>query len=241
MTLRSRLRSRECEQEEIDDPELKDDLLQGALRGLARINSLSRSANIVWLPLVSLARQLKTDRLRILDVATGAGDIPLALWRKARKSGVRLEIHGVDVNERALTYARNQADARGADIQFSRMDAIAEEFPRDYDVVISSLFLHHLPDESIARLLNAMAEAAHHMVLINDLRRHPFGLGLAHLAGSVLTRSPVVRVDAVRSVRAAFTLSEARDLAARAGLNGAVVSRRWPCRFLLSWRRSPVA
>jgi hypothetical protein len=83
-----------------------------------------------------------------------------------------------------------------------------------------------------------MADAAERLVLINDLRRHPWGLFLAHFAGNVLSRSPVVRVDAVRSVRAAFTLEEARALAADAGISGAVVSRRWPCRYLLSWRRN---
>jgi hypothetical protein len=52
-----------------------------------------------------------------------------------------------------------------------------------------------------------------------------------------LSRSPVVRHDGPVSVAAAFSLAEARMLAQRAGLYGASLVRRWPCRFLLSWSR----
>jgi hypothetical protein len=60
---------------------------------------------------------------------------------------------------------------------------------------------------------------------------------LAHVAARALTRSHVVHVDAPRSVRAAFTRSEVRGLASQAGLDGAHVIRRWPCRLLLIWKR----
>jgi hypothetical protein len=49
----------------------------------------------------------------------------------------------------------------------------------------------------------------------------------------------VFRVDGMRSVAAAFTTSEARDLAQRAGLTGARVSQVWPQRWLITWRKSP--
>jgi len=47
----------------------------------------------------------------------------------------------------------------------------------------------------------------------------------------------VVHVDAVKSVRAAFTMTELGEMAARAGLAGATIARRWPARMLLSWQR----
>ena len=58
------------------------------------------------------------------------------------------------------------------------------------------------------------------------------------LATRVLSGSRVVHVDGPRSVEGAFTALEAQKLAERAGLAGARVSRRWPCRYLLSWSRS---
>jgi hypothetical protein len=46
-------------------------------------------------------------------------------------------------------------------------------------------------------------------------------------------------MDGPLSVRAAFTIAEARQLAEEAGLHGAAISWRWPFRFLLQWRRAP--
>ena len=111
------------------------------------------------------------------------------------------------------------------------------ELPQGYDVVISSLFFHHLDNHRAAALLRAMAAAANQLVLVNDLRRSVTGLILAHAAARLFTASDIVHSDAPRSVKAALTIFEMRDLAAAAGLDEAVVRRRWPWRFLLTWKR----
>ncbi len=100
-----------------------------------------------------------------------------------------------------------------------------------------SLFLHHLNNQDAVIVLKRMAAAAHRLVLVSDLRRNSFGLFLAFAAGHLLSRSPVVHRDAVRSVRAAFTPHELHQMAAEAGLPGASIARRWPARMLLIWRR----
>ena len=69
--------------------------------------------------------------------------------------------------------------------------------------------------------------------IVGDLERSRLGLALAWAGTRVLSRSPVVHVDALRSVRAAFTLPEARALAEAAGLPHARVTRHWPCRWRL--------
>jgi 2-polyprenyl-3-methyl-5-hydroxy-6-metoxy-1,4-benzoquinol methylase len=149
-----------------------------------------------------------------------------------------LEIHGVDVSPRAVEFATGQAAAEQAAINFSVLDVLADPLPRGFDAVTCSLFLHHLAEEQGVLLLQAMAKATKHLVLVNDLRRSAAGLALAHLAAWTLSGSDVVRVDGARSVRAALTVREATAMARAAGLNGAIVERRWPLRFLLSWRRS---
>ena len=229
---------RVLEAEIMDDPALEAQRHHAALRGLSTINLLSGSARTVWRPIARLARELGRERLRVLDVATGAGDIPLALWRKSQRTGLKLEIRGIDISERALDFARQKADASGAKIEFSCVDALEVELPAGYDAIVSSLFLHHLANEQAGRLLGTMARSTNHLLLVNDLRRSFGGWLLAHAAVRVLTRSDVARVDGPRSVRAAFSIPEIRDLALAAGMRDATVSPRWPCRFLLSWRKA---
>lgn len=232
------LQQRVLEPEDIDDPELATEQLHGALHGLTTINWLSASAAILWPEIRQLALEAGDRPVRILDIATGAGDVPMALWRKAQRARLRVEIHGTDISERAIAFAEARAKNAQAPVTFGRLDVFHDPLPASYDVVMCSLFLHHLTDEQAKDLLGRMAAAAKVFVLVNDLRRSSYGLALAHFAGRALTRSPIVRVDAVRSVRAAFTISEARQLAVAAGLAGATVRRRWPCRFLLSWSKT---
>lgn len=238
-SLFSDLLERQQNPEEMDDPSLDASLHFQALGGLARINCWSRSANIVWAPIQALARQTGERSFRILDIATGAGDIPIALWKKSRREGLHLEIHGCDKSPQAIEYAHSQAQDNGAPVHFYRRDILKEEIPPGYDILMSSLFFHHLKSEEASELLRRMAEAARKMILINDLARSTSGLILAYLGTRLLTRSKVVHTDGVRSVQAAFNLREIHGLVQTAKLEKISVKRRWPSRFLLSWKRDP--
>jgi len=179
---------------------------------------------------------LHADRLRVLDIATGAGDVPCVLWRKAERTGLKLEIHGIDFSPRSIEFARQRAEQAKTPVTFECRDALAGNLPAEYDVVMCSLFLHHLSTEEATILLRRMAAATRQIVLVSDLRRGWYGLALAYVASRVLTRCEVVHTDAVRSVRAAFTIAELQGMAAEASLEGAKIVSRWPARMLLTWR-----
>ena len=148
-----------------------------------------------------------------------------------------------DVSPTALAAARAAAErharARGGavPVRFFPLDALRETLPRGYDAVVCSLFLHHLSEESAVQLLAAMAAAARRRVIVSDLRRSPVNSALVAAASRLVTRSRIVHVDGLRSVRAAFRRHELRALAGRAGLTGAVVKTHFPCRMLLTWDR----
>ena len=220
----------------MDDPEL-DPVEHGrALRGLARLNAISRSDGILWPAIRELARNVGR-RLSVLDIATGSGDVPMALARRAKREGVEIDLHACDMSETALTHAKVRADRHGLHVNLWRHDAVAQPFDRRFDVVTCSLFLHHLDQEHSGRFLQNAASAADHTLLVSDLRRDPAGLAVAWGASRLATRSRIVHVDAVKSVRAAYTPHEMAELAARAGLHGSEVCKRWPWRMILRWYR----
>ena len=231
------LKQRQREPEVMDDPALDLERHRAALRGLSRLNGMSASVNIVWPPIARLARQLKAPRLRILDIATGAGDIPLRLWHRGQRANLALEIHGVDISPKAIAFARERAEASGAAITFDALDVLNDELPRGFDVVMSSLFVHHLDDPQVVALLRSMSGAAGHLMLVSDLRRNLWGWMLAHSAARLLTTSAVVHTDAPLSVKGAYTMSEFQALAVKAGLSDATTRCRWPARQLLTWQR----
>jgi len=224
---------RQLEPELMDDLHLPEAPHRDALRALGRLNWWGRSAQILWRAIRPLASQRAP--LRILDVATGGGDIPIALWRLARRDGVLLNLDGCDRSPVAIEHARTHARAAGAPVGWFVRDALANPLPADYDVITCSLFLHHLNDLEAIELMKRMRAAARRLVVIHDLTRSDFGVAMTWLASRLLSRSPIVRHDAPQSVRAAFTLDEIAMCARLADLPGYRLSRRWPSRFLLSW------
>ena len=233
----SGLAVRRRENEAMDDPGLDRARHLRALRGLERINTLSGSAHALWAPLLALAQRQCGTPVRVLDIASGAGDIPIAISLWAGDSNLPLVVDGCDRSPFAVSYARAQAAARGAKVRFFQLDAERDPLPSGYDALLASLFLHHLDDDDAVRVLRSMGEAAGRLLLIDDLVRSEAGYWLAWLGTRVLTRSEVAWLDGPRSVRGSFTPAEAVALAERAGLVGAHVERHFPQRYLLSWWR----
>jgi 2-polyprenyl-3-methyl-5-hydroxy-6-metoxy-1,4-benzoquinol methylase len=209
-----------------------------ALRGLERINRWSGSARILGRPILAHARNHSEQPCRLLDVATGGGDIPIKLWHRARRAGLKLEVAGCDKSPRAVEYARRYAAECQADAHFFEWDVVENGLPGPYDIVTSSLFLHHLDEEQAITLIQAMARAAQGLLLINDLVRSRAGYALAYWGTRILSASDVVHGDGPLSVEGAFTPKELAALARQAGLDDARITSRWPCRMLLEWERS---
>jgi 2-polyprenyl-3-methyl-5-hydroxy-6-metoxy-1,4-benzoquinol methylase len=230
---------RRCAPELMDQPGLDPHAHVQALRGLARINRLSASDRILWSRIAGLAHASPDRVLRVLDIATGGGDVPIRLWRRAQAAKLRIEMFGADASTTAVEHAQKNAQNAGAAVEFFQRDVVRDELPAGFDVITSSLFLHHLHEDQAVMLLQKMARAARRMVLVNDLLRCRTGHLLAWFGGRLLSRSPVVHADAPASVAAAFTMDEARLLAATAGLSGATFEWRWPWRFLLAWSKLP--
>ena len=226
------LRARDRVPERMDDPALDPAEHRRALAGLRRLNAVSDSAGVLWPALAKLARELNRA-VRVLDVATGSGDVPRKLAARAKRDGVALEASGCDISPTAIDEALREPGG----VRFFVHDALRDSLPTGFDAVTCSLFLHHLGEGEAVALLANMEHAARHLILVNDLARSRFNYCAVWLASRLLSRSPVVRFDGPASVRSAFTPREALALAARAGLEGATVRPQFPCRFLLSWVR----
>ena len=184
-------------------------------------------------------RRDQPAKLSLLDVACGAGDVAIGVARRARREDVNLVIEGCDISPTAIAYATDRARRAEADVRFFEHDVLNTPLGRVYDVVICSLFLHHLDEAAAIRLLRTLDAAARSLVIVSDLDRSRLGLVLAWLGTRLLSRSPVVHVDSLRSVRAAFTRAEAAALAAKAGLTSSRLTAHWPCRWRLVAEHTP--
>jgi len=230
---------RDRQPELMDQPGLDGAAHRRALAGLGRTNSICRVAQVIWRR-IRQANVLPAsgERLRILDVAAGGGDVLAGIALLASRHGAAVDAHGCDISPTAIEYAQQNAERLGASgVEFFRLNALQDELQEDYDVVMCTLFLHHLVEDRARELLRRMGVAGRRLAAVDDLRRTRLGYLYAWAGARLLTRSHVVHVDGPLSVRAAFTMAEARRLAGEAGWGEIDVRPHWPQRFLMTWKK----
>ncbi len=230
------LKKRYLQPEIMDGPGLERELHHHALQGLRRINILSRVVDQIFDVLAPFVEK-KRGRLKILDVATGGGDIPIALAKKAEWRFMPLEIDACDKSETAIEYARSFAEKKNARVRFFSLDVLEDDIPENYDVIISNLFLHHLSIVETQKFLKKISEKAGYGIVVNDLERCWPGFILASSIPPLLTTSAVVHQDGIQSVRAAYSIREIKRIAEDCGLHGAQIKSAWPFRYRLLWMK----
>ena len=232
------MRDRQRHDELMDQTELDQKEHLDALRGLGRVNVVSGSASILWKPIAALARgRGQENPIRVLDVACGGGDLAIALTKKARTSGLDIQFAGCDRSMQVIEFARSQAKSENLTIDFFQKDALADLLPPEYDIILCTLFLHHLEPGDATRLLRNFRDRARQLVLVDDLIRSRLGYLLAYIGCRLLSRSRIVHYDGPVSVQGAYTVSEVVGLASAADMTDCTIQRHWPQRFLLTWRR----
>lgn len=161
--------------------------------------------------------------LRILDVATGSADIPVAIAHYARKQNRRVHIVASDIHPQMLAVARKQA-ANFPEISICGADALKLPFAsRTFDVALLSLALHHFDDDLHVPVLREMARVTRKYVLANDLERTRLNYGGAKLLAATLWRgNRLTRHDGPLSVLRSFTRDELEEIGRAAGLGGQV-------------------
>lgn len=210
-----------------------------ALQGRDRVTAWSGATRLLWHGVREVARRKPTRPIRVLDVATGAGGVPIRLWRAASRSGLKIAVDGCDMNPTSLELARRRARESGVPVRFFRASPLRGNLPEDYDVITCSLTLHRLSDHRAARLLRALDGAALQRVLIQDHLRTARGVTLARLTSS-LVHGAATPDEAECAIRSAFTVEELRELTAEAGIAEADVEAHWPSCLLLSWEAGQI-
>jgi hypothetical protein len=194
--------------------------LEGNLRDLARVNR--------WLGGVALSRRALSALvagggapIRLLDVGTGAADIPVALLRSTAAWATGLTVTAIDARPEVLEAAIAVQPALARDPRLTLEVADGTQLPyRDgtFDVTHASLLAHHLDRDSAVGLFREMARVARRGVVVNDLARGRLSYAGAWLLTRVATRNRYTRHDAPLSVRRAWRLDEMVELLMAADL-----------------------
>lgn len=217
----------------MDDPGVDFETFRACLVDLAKVNR----ATFAYRPTLAFLNRIHAQGLWpldrpvvILDVGSGYGDMLrlIGQWARARSLDVRLL--GLDRNPWAARSAERVFGSNG--IQWLSEDLF--EHKGGADIIVSSLFTHHLDDPSLVRFLEWQEVNARIGWFINDLLRHPFSYyGFSLLARLMLWHRFVVH-DGPVSIRRAFRPEDWTVLLARAGVREAKIEPWFPFRLCVS-------
>lgn len=188
-------------------------------RDLERLRQLNRWFGSYRLVLDFMRRWIMPDtRMRIVDLATGSGDIPRLIADYARKIGAQIGIDAIDQQAATLEIARSLS-AGYPEISYREANILEWDWAEAYDIVLCSLTLHHFSNEDAVKILHRCRESSDKFVLVSDLRRGLLARIGVHFLTALIFREPMTRFDARLSAERAFSFSEMHDLAVRAGWN----------------------
>ena len=198
----------------MDRPQPVSAELEADLRNLRQLNRYFGSYRLIeyflrkWIA--------PGSSVRVLDLATGSGDIPRFVVDYGRKIGAAVTVHAVDQQRSTLEIARSLS-ADYPEIDFRQGDVLSFAPHENYDVVLCSLALHHFSEPDAIALLRRCRELSAKYVLVSDLRRGPLAILGVYLLTALIFREPMTQIDARRSAERAFSFDEFRSLAERAG------------------------
>lgn len=208
----------------MDEPCDYEDFRQ-CLRDLGQVNRFALSYRPTLTFLNHLTAATPGQLLRIVDVGAGGGDMLRCVERWAQRRGIRVSLVGIDLNPHAARAAREFTPSSSA-IQWITGDAFAYTAP--VDVVMSSLFTHHLEEPEIVRFLAWSEAVAQRGWFVNDLCREVTPYRLFGLLAKCMRWHRFVQHDGPVSFRRSFLEEDWRRIVSAAGIDAEkVLLSRW--------------
>jgi len=219
--------------ERIDTGDYTAEEYERFLREIRFINRYLGDERALRKTLLSELKIKSLQKVSVLDVGAGSGEMLRVIAEFARKSNCNSQLVGLDLNE--ISAKTISADSKNfAEISAIRGDAFNLPFAdKSFDYIICSLFTHHFTDDKIIQIFEEMQRVAKHEIFVVDLHRHRLAYVFYKIFCTVFFISPLVRQDGSLSILRSFKPLELKELAEKAKLKNASVERYFPFRLVL--------
>ena len=220
------------ETEIMDDFSMKGELLRDTLDKLGNINKWLGGNRITLSGIRHLLNnQPKSKTYTIIDLGCGHGDILRLIADYGRKNDYKFKLIGIDANQDAIDYA-GELSVNYPELSFKKQDIFSEEFKTlNYDIALTTLFLHHFKEKEIVTLLDNLSSSVTLGVVVNDLQRSKIAYGLFKLLGLVISNHMIVQ-DGLTSILRAFKRKDLEKISNELNLNSQI---KWKWAFRYQW------
>ena len=224
-------KQRTDKEELMDDFSIGGDLLRDTLDKLEKINRWLGGNKVTVNGLKALLKNHpKEQKITIVDIGCGHGDILRDVAKFGRKEGYKFKLIGVDANSAAIDYA-NELSMEYPELSFKTQDIFYKDFKSEtFDVVIATLFLHHFKEEQLVSFLKNTIKQTKIGMVINDLHRHTLAYYLFLLLSIFISNKMIIE-DGLTSVLRGFKRDDLEKISSKINVTPQI-SWKWAFRFL---------
>lgn len=229
------LSKRQREEEWMDAPTATLEEIEPSLQYIRKVNKYFGYTKVTLRYYKDFSRNWRRDEtIRILDLGTGSADIPVAILQWADEAKFNVEVVGLDLHPSTAAIAGRE---KHPGLTIIRGDAMNIPFTDgSFDYVMTNMFLHHLDEADVVRVLSEMKRVSKRGVVAADLLRDRRAYVWIWLF--TVFSNPMVKHDGRVSVAQAFTLDEIDRLRTEAGLDFARVIHHYGHRFAIAGERA---
>lgn len=228
--MRINTKERTTEEEIMDDFTLEGEELRDALDKIAAINQLLGGNQLTLQGVKQLIGRHK-QKLTIVDVGCGNGDMLRTLADYGSKNNLEFNLIGIDANAFTINHAVALSKAY-PNISYQCIDIFEEEFSAlHYDLVLCTLTLHHFKTEQIDYLLQLFSKKATVGIVINDLHRTIIAYRLFQLVCFVFRLNRMSREDGLISILRGFKKEELLAFSKKNKLQNYTIQWKWAFRY----------
>lgn len=216
----------------MDDLDFQGEEMKNVLGDLKKVNKWL-GGNSITLDGVEklLAGHSRKDRIIILDIGCGDGELLRKCAEYAKKNNLKIDCIGIDFNENILEYAENQSKGF-PNITFQKVDAfLEEELIPNCDIAVCTLFLHHFNNEKIEALLKVLLRKVNKGIVINDLQRSNSAFNLFKLVSNLFLKTKTAKHDGLVSIARGFKKSELENISKKIPNQKSEIHWRWAFRY----------
>jgi SAM-dependent methyltransferase len=237
-------RAEPAELPEIMDSPCSYDEFRDFLHDLAEVNRFTRAYAPTLAFLERIAGSCSSGEchilrnpsrpLRILDVGSGGGDTLRAVAHWAATRNIAVELTGIDLNPHSTRAAREFSHKEAEDskhpsapfvaaIEWRTADIFSYTPDSPPDLVLSSLFTHHLGSPEIVRFLSWMEQHAGLGWFINDLHRSRSAAFFFRFLPVLFGWHRFIGYDGPVSLRRSFVPEDWQRMLAQANITDATI------------------
>jgi 2-polyprenyl-3-methyl-5-hydroxy-6-metoxy-1,4-benzoquinol methylase len=218
----------------MDDLQCAGEVVNQTLRELEAVNRLLGGNDVTLAGLQELLKgRANPGEITVADWGCGGGDMLKLIADWGRRNNIKMRLIGIDANPNIIAFAINNCQGY-PEIIFETANVLSEDFgKRKFDIVLTTLFIHHFTDDELVTLFRSVHRQAQIGMVINDIHRHWLAYYSIRLLTYFFSKSAMVKFDAPLSVMRAFRRSDWETLLAKAGIRTFTIRWKWAFRWLV--------